>query len=139
MTLRQLTDALTVRDRVLQEKTNRLRESEAMFRAIFYMVPSPMAITSAENGTFEKVNNSFCHTVGYTENELIGQQTTMLYPAVDRDRVYAALKETGVANIATTCTRKDGTTLDVLMTVTALTMNDLGILLTIATKYEPIC
>lgn len=139
MTLRELTDALTVRDAILQEKTQRLAEREAIFKTIFYMAPTPMAITRYDTGVFEQVNNSFCCATGYTEEELVGRQTTIIYPETDRQMIYASVQQNGSATVNTVCTRKDGVKLTVVMSVTALTMNDLGIMLTMAHKLEPVC
>lgn len=139
LTLRQLTDALTFRDKILQEKTRRLEEREAMFKTIFYMAPTPMAITRSDTGTFAQVNDSFAKATCYEEKELIGQQTTLLYPHDDREYIYSSVKENGTATVTTFCKRKDGVLLEVVMSVTALTMNDLGIMLTMAHKYEPTC
>ncbi len=56
----------------------KLKKNESRMQSIFNA--SPIGIGIINNRIIIKVNNEFCKIVGYTEKELIGQSTEMLYP-----------------------------------------------------------
>jgi PAS domain S-box-containing protein len=58
-----------ITDRKLTEE--RLRDSEARFRAAFEQASVGMAYTSAEGGRWLLVNQCFCDLLGYTREELL--------------------------------------------------------------------
>jgi PAS domain S-box-containing protein len=65
MTLRELTDALTLRDMIK-------RENEKNFRDIFFLNPISMTITKID-GTLVKVNEALTRVSGYTKDDLYGK------------------------------------------------------------------
>ena len=54
------------------------RLSSEKFSKAFYSSPVTMAITEPETGRFVEVNDSFCTTLGYQREELIGHTTLEL-------------------------------------------------------------
>jgi len=56
-----------------------LQKSEAQFRLLFENAPIGMVIVSPQM-KIEKVNKSFCDTLGYEENDLIGLRMDRLLP-----------------------------------------------------------
>jgi PAS domain S-box-containing protein len=88
-----------------------LQESEAMLRSIFDTAPIGSALIA--NREFIKVNRWFCQVVGYSRDELLGQDTLMLYPNQEEyDRVgrelYGQTKKEGLGIMETRLKRKDG-------------------------------
>jgi PAS domain S-box-containing protein len=63
------------------EKT--LFESEKRFRVMFELSPAGIILIN-EKGTIIEVNSSFCETLGYTRNEVIGQNIS-LFAAPDKE------------------------------------------------------
>ncbi len=55
-----------------------LRKSEEQFKLLFDNAPIGMVIFS-ERGIITKVNSSFCHTVGYNEEEILGLSVLRLF------------------------------------------------------------
>ncbi len=55
-----------------------LRKSEEQFKMLFDNAPIGMMIFS-ERGIITKVNSSFCNTVGYTEEEILGLSVLRLF------------------------------------------------------------
>lgn len=64
---------LDVSERKLAEDA--LRLSEERFSIAFNASPICMSITSLEDGRFIDINESFCHTIGYKQDEIIGQSS----------------------------------------------------------------
>lgn len=71
---------------------DRLRASEAQFRAIFEQSSVPMAQLSAKTGHFMKVNSKYSELTGYSLEELAGMTPTDLDFVEDSD---ASIKEIG--------------------------------------------
>lgn len=58
------------------ETTNRaLDESNALFQAIFDLMPNPVALSSMEDATLLKVSRSFADFFGYRPAEMVGKRT----------------------------------------------------------------
>lgn len=74
------------KSRELEEVNRRLRESEAEFRGLFDA--SPAGICLLRDRVFRKVNAALCELTGYSEEELIGQSSRLVYPnAQEYERV----------------------------------------------------
>ena len=69
--LRELTDALTMRDQ-------QLIESEETFRTLFTINPVPMCLTSTIDGRFIKINKAFEDLSGFLEAEVLGKSALEL-------------------------------------------------------------
>ena len=54
-----------------------LKESEEQFRSIFEQSAVGMCIVSMD-GIFLRINDSFCHTLGYSQGELIGKSVKLV-------------------------------------------------------------
>lgn len=111
-------------DITLQKQGERLlRESEGRLRSIIHV--APIGIGLVINRTFLEINDKVCQMTGYTEEELIGRPVRILYPTQEEyDRVgdvkYRQMQRTGAGSIETTWLRKDGQTIDVLLSSTPL-------------------
>ncbi|HEX2976127.1 MAG TPA: PAS domain S-box protein [Bacteroidales bacterium] len=69
--LRETEEERKIAEANLIESEKRSREQELLFRSAFDEGSVPMTITSTD-GTFLKVNNSFCFLTGYSKEELTG-------------------------------------------------------------------
>ena len=68
-----------------RESEDRLRKSEADFRAIFEQSVVGMVQSSATTQRFVRVNTQFCEITGYSAEELMGMTTADLTFPEDRD------------------------------------------------------
>ncbi|MBF0594158.1 MAG: EAL domain-containing protein [Candidatus Omnitrophica bacterium] len=87
---------------------------------------APAGIGRVENRVFIEVNDKFCEMIGYSRDELLGQNSLMLYPnteeyeRVARDLYPIAIKH-GTASQEARWVKKDGVVIDVLL---GLTVNE---------------
>jgi PAS domain S-box-containing protein len=120
----------SVRD-ITESKKNEvsLRERQAELKSIFAAAPGGIGV--AVNSEFREINQYFCDILGYTQEELTGQNSRMIYPdneeyqfvMRERDR---QIRERGIAKIETRWQRKDGTVLDILLSSAPLIPGDLS-------------
>jgi PAS domain S-box-containing protein len=95
-----------------------LRASEALLRSSFDA--SPVGIGALVNRKFQRVNRSLCRMMGYTEEELIGQDTRLFYPddeeylRVGQD-LYGLMMRDGVGVLEVRLQRKDKQNINVLL------------------------
>jgi PAS domain S-box-containing protein len=89
---------------------DKLRESEARFRALAETSPLGVGVSSAE-GKILYTNRAYEEILGYEPGELLGRPSTAIYCApVDRQAWLGLLKDTGwVSDYEVRLRRKDGT------------------------------
>jgi two-component system, cell cycle sensor histidine kinase and response regulator CckA len=88
LSLRELTDALTLRDTIK-------RENEKNFQDIFFLNPIAMVITKMD-GMIIKINEAFTGITGYTKDEVYGKTVMELglyYNPEERKEILQILKE----------------------------------------------
>ncbi len=68
-----------------KQADDRLRSSEAEFRAIFELSPVGKAQISAASGRFQRVNTKFCELTGYSAKELAQMTPAAITLSEDRD------------------------------------------------------
>ena len=104
-----------------------LRESEEHLSSIFRS--APIGIGSVVNRELKKVNFRLCEITGYNEEELVGQNSRILYPSIEdfefvgREK-YAQIGDHGIGTVETHWQRKDGTIIDILLSSTPVDMQD---------------
>jgi two-component system, cell cycle sensor histidine kinase and response regulator CckA len=103
-------------DRLSSE--NELRREEGLLRGIFDSTPAGLCLLSERS--FVKVNRTLCSIFGYSEEELLGKSTRMLYPdAGEFDRVgrelYGRLASERQVSLESRLTGKDGGSIDALL------------------------
>jgi len=119
-----------LRDITGKELTERkLQESEKMLRS--FIKAAPIGIGIVVNRAFTYVNHYLLMMLGYTEDELIGKKSQMLYPDENEyKRVstekYNINKPNADASIETKFKTKNGKVLDILLQTTPLDINDLA-------------
>ncbi|MBM3493666.1 MAG: PAS domain S-box protein, partial [Armatimonadetes bacterium] len=117
-----LTDITEIeaRDRALSEAE---RKTASILRA------APVGIGLVSGGVFREVNDAFCAMLGYSREELLGQNARMIYPSQEEfERVgrekYAQIAVSATGSVETQFVRKDGTILDVVLSSTLLDAGD---------------
>lgn len=99
---------------------NRLEESESVLRSIFDAAPIGMGIINYPEREFVKVNNHFINMLGYTQEEIIGENALIIYPdKKEYDRVQEIkirqVEKTGKGHVETKFKTKDGMIFEVLL------------------------
>ncbi len=103
--------------------------SEAKMESIFRA--SPIGIGLVVNRIFVEVNDCFCRMTGYSREEMIGNDSEMLYPSraeyefVGQEK-YRRIAEQGTASVETQFVTKDGRIVDVVLSSTPLDTTDLS-------------
>jgi PAS domain S-box-containing protein len=118
-TNKRLEEAIAVQNRVEVA----LRESEAEFRSLFEAAPASVGMLKSR--IFTKVNDMMCETFGYSEAEMLGKGTRILYADEEEyERVgrelYGELRTHRRAIIKTKLRKKNGTVIEVLVGASAL-------------------
>jgi len=102
----------------LEQQTQQLKEKNAMLDSI--LRAAPVGVGVVKEREFEWVSPCFCEIVGYSQEELIGQSSRMLYPSDEEyERVgqekYAQLEQQNVGKVETQFRRKDGSLVRILL------------------------
>jgi PAS domain S-box-containing protein len=109
------------------EKT--LREREAELHSMLDATPAGVGLVV--NRALQKVNRSLCKITGYSEEEMIGKSTRMLY-ADDEEylrvgrELYGQIEKEGLGSLEARLRKKDGETIDVLMSLSPFDKNNLS-------------
>ena len=105
-----------------------LKASEKTLKSIFRAAPIGIGLVS--NRVIKQVNDRFCHMLGYSPDELIGQNVRFLYPSqeeyewVGREK-YEQITDKGTGSVETRLLCKYGRVIDVLLSSTPLEPTDL--------------
>ncbi len=102
----------------LRKKEQELRESERVMRSIFNA--SPAGIATVVERRIQQVNAMFCWITGYSEEELLGQSTRMIYTNDEEFEqvgryLFGEIERSGRGMIEAHLRRRDGVERDVLM------------------------
>jgi two-component system, cell cycle sensor histidine kinase and response regulator CckA len=122
-------------ERLLQERTERLRESEERFRVAFETSPDSINLNRVEDGVYVAINEGFTRITGFTEADALGQSSLTLgvwADPADRERLVKQLNERGFsANLEARFRRKDGSVLVGLMSARVIQLQGERLLLSI--------
>lgn len=104
-----------------------LRQSELTLRSVFEAAPVGLCIMNGR--TYLNVNKAWYESFGYSESEIIGHSTRMLYDNEDEYRrvgreLYENLPDHGLVSVQTRLRRKDGIFRDVIITAGSLKLED---------------
>ena len=114
-----------ITDRKRAEKA--LKESEDALKSIF--LAAPVGIGLVIDRVILRVNERICEMIGYSQEELIGQNARILYPTtedyeyVGREK-YRQIAEKGIGTVETRWQRKDGAIIDVLLSSSPINPDD---------------
>ena len=106
-----------------------LARSEATLRSLF--LAAPVGIGLVTNRVFEWTNSQFQQMVGYSDDELHGQNARLVYPDDEEyarvgQEKYDQMKREGIGSVETRFRRKDGSIIDVWLSSAALDPVDLA-------------
>ncbi len=101
--------------------------SEAKLNSILRVAPAGIGVTKGRMIT--ELNPAMCDITGYSREELLGQQTRLLYLTDEEylstgDRLYAQIDQHGTGMTEAVWRRKDGQRVDVLLSAAPLIPND---------------
>ena len=104
-----------------------VRASASKLESIFRAVPAGIGVVA--NRVFPEVNERLGLMVGYPRDELLGRGSRILYASDDEfEKVgrekYAQIKARGTGTVETRWVRKDGSTLDVLLSSSPIDLDD---------------
>ena len=107
-----------------------LRESESRLGSIIRVAPVGIGVVS--DGIIRTVNDQLCHITGYPADELTGKSARLLYPSgEDYDsgggKNITGTVQTGSCELETRWQKKDGTVIDVLLSLTPVDPSDLSL------------
>ncbi len=111
----------------MEQNEVQLRENESMLRSMFEA--TPVGVGLIKERVFYKVNHALTKITGYSENELIGQITRIIYPdekefnRVGRD-LYTQMNTDGIGVIEANILRKDGVVINALVSHVLFDKND---------------
>ena len=112
----------------MKEAESLIHQSEQYLKSIFRA--APVGIGVVVNRHITGVNEKFCELTGYSEEELLKQSSRMLYHS-DSDYEYVGkvkyrdIKSNGTGTIETVFKCKDGSSKDILLSSTAMDLEDL--------------
>jgi len=120
-----ISEDITERKRAEKE----LRQSEAVLRSVFKATPVGLCIM--KDRVYQSANKAWCESFGYSESDIIGQTTRMLYETEEEyERVgrelYENLPERGLTSVRTRLRRKDGVFRDAIVTAAPLQSGDIS-------------
>ncbi|MEN6487712.1 MAG: PAS domain S-box protein [Smithella sp.] len=112
-----------------------LRQSELTLRSVFKA--APVGLCLMKDRIYQSANKAWYETFGYSEADIIGKTTRMLYDSEEEyERVgrelYTNLSVYGSASIQTRLRRKDGVFRDVIVTAGPLQKEDLSLGIVVA-------
>lgn len=118
----------TLQDITARKKTEEaLRQSEAILHSVFKAAPVGLCIMKGR--VYQRANKAWQKSFGYSETDIIGHTTRMLYEndeeynRVDR-KLFTNLPKRGFASVQTRLKRKDGVFRDVIVTSAPLQLED---------------
>ncbi len=105
-----------------------LKEKEKTLRTI--LSASPIGIGLIKDRTFDWANDYFLDLLGYSEEELLGAETRIIYPSdyeyKEVEELYDILIKKGIATSETKLKRKDGKILNVYGNLALINKSDLS-------------
>jgi len=112
----------------LKYAENAVRENEAQLSSI--LRASPMGIGLIIDRVFKQINDSFCNMLGYSPEELLHQDSRLIYPSDEEyNRVgavkYEQIKRLGRGTVESKFRRKDGKIIDVVLGSIPVDPNDI--------------
>jgi len=116
---------------LLKQRIKELEQLESMHRLAaedalrITFKATPVGLSIMKGRVFRSVNQAWCDITGYSETDLIGHTTRILYEneaeykRVERE-LHPKLRESGIASVQTKHRRKDGIICDIVLTAALL-------------------
>ena len=111
----------------LKHAEKELKSSQNQLQSIFKAAPCGIGVFTNRFITY--INDYFCEMTGYTEDELLGENSQILYLTKNEynrvgDEQYNQIVEKGFGSVETQFRRKDGQILDIKLSSSPLDMSD---------------
>ena len=109
----------------LKNQIDKDNKIQSIFRA------APVGIGMIIDRVITEVNDTFCRITGYSADEIIGNSSRILYPTdeefefVGKEK-YRQINEKGSGNVETKWKKKNGEIIDVMLSSSAVDMNNLS-------------
>lgn len=113
---------------IFRTKTQELlKQREATMSAVFRAAPTGIGVVV--DRVFTQVNKKLCLMVGYTEKELLGKSSILIYPSLEEyERVgkekYKQIDESGTGTIETLWKKKSGEIINILLSSSPIDQED---------------
>jgi PAS domain S-box-containing protein len=106
---------------------NKPDSRDEKLRSIF--LAAPVGIGMVSNRVILEANDTLCRMTGYSKAELIGKNSSFLYPTMDEynfvgKEKYDQINKTGIGTVETRWLKKDGTIIDIILSSTPLDRKD---------------
>jgi PAS domain S-box-containing protein len=121
-------------ERLVAERTERLRQSEEKFSKAFRASPAAISIATLADGRWIEINEALAKMTGYRTEELIGHTSSELglVDAVARAKILESIREHGsVRNVEIQMHSKSNEIIDVLVSVEQIELHGRACALTI--------
>lgn len=123
----ELLSVVGQKNRELEESFAQIAQKEAYLQSIFKSAPVGIGLTVSRK--FKWVNQQFAEMLGYSNAELLDQDTRMLYANEQEYEQVGQLKydqiaRSGTGSVDTQLVTKDGSVIDVLIRSTPLDLED---------------
>ncbi len=104
-----------------------LRESEGILKSLF--AATPVGVALLKDRVFRKVNHALCRITGYSEEEMLGMMTRILYPDDEEfyrigEQLYEQMKREGLGVKEAVLKGKDGRLIDVVLSLSPTNPGD---------------
>lgn len=110
-------------------------DTENLFTRVFQISPDVITLSRLDDGSIVNVNDSFCRTLGYRRDEVIGRRVTDLGIWAEegfRDRLIERLRETGSVRDTETLVRiNNGELIDVSFSAEVLSFGEENLVLVV--------
>ena len=123
-------------NRALQNKVEEYKLAEATLVIKEAVLQSMLNATTVGvalivNRKMKKINRSLCDILGYSDSELIGQDTRMIYPDEEEYRrisreLYPSAQSQGFATLESRLRRKDGVIIDIIFSLCLINPGNLA-------------
>lgn len=106
-----------------------LQRREAVLQSL--LAATPVGVALLKDRAFIQVNSSLCRITGYSEEEMVGMQTRILYPDADGflrmgTDLYDQMEREGLGVKESVLQRKDGALIDVMLSLSPFDPEDMS-------------
>ena len=113
----------------IKEAHEQLEQREHLLSSIFRAAPTGIGVVV--NRVFQQVNKRFCKMLGYSEKELLGKNTRMIFLSDEKYEnagltLFTQMREHGIGTIETNFLHKDGKAINAFVSLAPLDIDDLS-------------
>jgi PAS domain S-box-containing protein len=118
--------------RIINEELEKTKQDALLnyerLQSLFRVTPSGIGLV--KDRVIVEINQVVCQMLGYTAEELIGQNSKILYPSFEEylsvgNEKYSQIQKYGTGTVETKWLKKNGELIDIMLSSTPLDMRDL--------------